>query len=105
MSAPEALMQQAMEKNLMYVYYVIRGTRAGEPVEHDGEIDEAGCPGVDLRDGPMVLDYLSRKIDQEVGTTCTWESSELTDSFFEIEDSYVYYDNRWMRRSDMPLKR
>ena len=89
----------------MYVYYVIRGTRAGQSVELEGDIDEETFPGVDLRDGPQVLATVARKFDQEAGETCAWESSELTDSFFELEDSYIYHNDRWMRRSDRPLKR
>jgi len=40
----------------MYIYYVLRGTRAGTPVEVEGDIDEEHFPGVDLGDG--IRDFL-----------------------------------------------
>ena len=35
----------------MYIYYVLRGSQGGKPVELDGDIDEEHFPGVDLGDG------------------------------------------------------
>lgn len=89
----------------MYVYYVLRGTQAGQSTELEGEIDEEGFPGVDSDDGKAILSYLVAKVNREVGTAGNWEEAELTDSFFNREDSYIFFDGRWMRRSDAPWRK
>ena len=33
---------------IMYIYYILRGTQAGNAIELEGDIDEEGFPGVDL---------------------------------------------------------
>lgn len=87
----------------MYIYYVLRGTRSDKPVELEGDIDEETFPGVDLGDGRAVLSYLTQNLEAEQGTL--WEEAELTDSFFNQEDSYIYFNDRWMRRSDAPWRK
>ncbi len=89
----------------MYIYYVLRGTQAGKPVELDGDIDEEHFPGVDLGNGRDVLNYLVQMIDGEAGTVGTWEEAELSDSFFNREDSFINFNGRWMRRSDAPWRK
>lgn len=87
----------------MYIYYVLRGTRSDMPVELEGDIDEETFPGVDLGDGRAVLNYLTANLEAEQGTL--WEEAELTDSFFNREDSYILFNDRWMRRSDAPWRK
>jgi len=89
----------------MYSYYVLRGTQAGKPAELEGEIDEEQCPGVDLKDGKALLNYLVEKVNHEENSAGSWHEAELTDSFFNREDSYIFFDGRWMRRSDAPWRR
>jgi len=87
----------------MYIYYVLRGTRSDKPVELEGDIDEETFPGVDLGDGRAVLNYLTANLEAEKGTL--WEEAELTDSFFNREDSFINFNDRWMRRSDAPWRK
>lgn len=89
----------------MYNYYILRGTQAGQPTECEGEIDEEQCPGVDLDDGKAILSYLVENISREEHPVERWEEAELTDAFFEREDSYIFFDERWMRRSDAPWRK
>lgn len=83
----------------MYNYYILRGTQAGKPYECEGEIDQEHCPGVDLNDVKAILSYLVEN------STGSWEEAELTDAFFNREDSYIFFDRRWMRRSDAPWRK
>lgn len=92
-------------ENTMYTYYVLRGTQADKPVELEGEIDEEQCPGVDLNVGPALLSYLAVRADQDAGSAGNWEEAELTDAFFDREDSYIFFTGRWMRRSDAPWRK
>jgi hypothetical protein len=89
----------------MYNYYILRGTQAGKPAELEGEIDEEHFPGLDLDDGKAILSYLVESANREEDSTGSWEEAELTDSFFNREDSYIFFDGRWMRRSDAPWRR
>lgn len=89
----------------MYIYYVLRGTRGGNPVELEGDLDEESFPGIDLNDGPAIIDFLAQKVNQEAGPAGTWEECDLTDSFFNREDTYLFYGGRWMRRSDTPWRK
>ncbi len=89
----------------MYIYYVLRGTRGGNPVELEGDLDEESFPGINLNDGPAIIDFLAHKINQEAGFAGTWEECDLTDSFFNREDTYLFYGGRWMRRSDTPWRK
>ena len=86
----------------MYIYYVLRGTQADAVVEREGDIEAEQFPGVDLGDGPAIINYLTRNIHTEPGT---WGECDLTDDFFNREDSYLLYNGRWMRRSDTPWRR
>ena len=89
----------------MYIYYILRGTQGGTPVELEGDIDEANFPGIDLDNGPDIIDCLVQKVNQESSSIGTWEECDLTDSFFNREDTFLYYNGRWMRRSDTPWRR
>lgn len=88
----------------MYTYYVLRGTRTGKVIEVEDEIDEERFPGVDLDDGPAIINSLM-SIVREEGAVGDWEECDLTDSFFNREDSYIYHNGRWMRRSDAPWRK
>ena len=88
----------------MYIYYVLRGTQAEKAIELEGDIDEEHFPEVDLGDGPVIINYLVKKLQAE-GIRGSWEACELTDSFFNREDHYMYYNDRWMRRSDTPWRK
>jgi len=89
----------------MYIYYILRRTEAGELVEHEGDLDEEQFPGVDLNNGPAIINHLVQKVNLEMGTSGAWEECDLTDSFFNREDNYVYFNGRWMRRSDTPWRK
>jgi hypothetical protein len=51
------------------------------------------------------LSYLVESANSEENSAGSWEEAELTDSFFNREDSYLFFDGRWMRRSDAPWRR
>lgn len=89
----------------MYIYYILRGTQAGKPTELEGDIDEEHFPEVDLADGKAVLNYLVATVNRATGSAGIWDEAELTDSFFNREDSYIFFDGRWMRRSDAPWRK
>jgi len=86
----------------MYIYYILRGTLADKAVEHEGEIDADQFPGVSLDDGPAIIAYLTKHIITE---PALWVDCDLTDDFFNREDTYLLYNDRWMRRSDAPWRR
>ena len=44
-------------------------------------------------------------IDPELRDTESVPLAESVDSFFEREDNYIYFNNRWMRRSDAPWRK
>jgi len=89
----------------MYIYYILRGSREGTTVELEGDIDEANFPNIDLDDGPSIIDSLVQKVNHESSSTGPWEECDLTDSFFNREDTYIFYNDRWMRRSDAPWRK
>lgn len=86
----------------MYIYYILRGTLADKAVEHEGEIEAEQFPGVDLDNGPAIATYLTKHIITE---QALWVECDLTDDFFNREDTYLLYNDRWMRRSDTPWRR
>ena len=86
----------------MYIYYILRGTLADEAIELEGDIEAEKFPGVDLDDGPAIITYLTKQIITE---QALWVECDLTDDFFNREDTYLFYDGRWMRRSDTPWRR
>ena len=86
----------------MYIYYILRGTLADQAIEREGDIEAAQFPGVDLDDGPAIISYLTKHIITE---PALWSECDLTDDFFNREDTYLFYDDRWMRRSDTPWRR
>lgn len=89
----------------MYIYYVLRGKQAGKVVELDGEIDEEHFQGIDLDDGRAILQHLVKEVDQQAGASGEWNEAELTDSFFNREDMFIYFNARWIRRSDAPWRK
>jgi hypothetical protein len=89
----------------MYIYYILRGTQAGDLVEHEGDLDDEQFPGIDLNNGPDIINSLVQKVNKETGITGNWEECDLTDSFFNREDNYVNFNGRWMRRSDTPWRK
>ena len=89
----------------MYIYYILRGHRQEKLVEYEGDIEGEHFPGVDLDNGPAIINHLVQKLNQKTGETDNWEECDLTDSFFNREDTYVNYNDRWMRRSDTPWRK
>lgn len=86
----------------MYIYYILRGTLADKAIEREGDIEAEQFAGVDLDDGPAIITYLTKHIVTE---PTLWSECDLTDDFFNREDTYLLYDGRWMRRSDTPWRR
>ena len=89
----------------MYIYYILRGHRQGKLVEYEGDIDAEHFLGVDLDNGPAIINHLIQTLRQETGETDIWEECDLTDSFFNREDTYINFNDRWMRRSDTPWRK
>jgi len=89
----------------MYIYYILRRTEFGEILEQEGDLDEEQFPGIDLNNGPAIINHLVQKINSETGTSGNWEECDLTDAFFNREDNFVYFNGRWMRRSDTPWRK
>lgn len=88
----------------MYTYYVLRSTQTGNTIEVEDEINEEQFLGVDLDDGPAIINHLMKMVHQK-GSVGDWEECELTDSFFNREDNYINHNGRWMRRSDAPWRK
>ncbi len=57
----------------MYTYYILRRTQEGETLEDEGELDAEVFPGVDLDNGPAIINHLVQKLNQETGKTDNWE--------------------------------
>ena len=89
----------------MYTYYILRRTQSGKTLEYEGDLDAEVFSGVDLDNGPAIINHLVQKLNQETGETDNWEECDLTDSFFNREDTYVNFNGRWMRRSDTPWRK
>lgn len=91
----------------MYIYYVLHGNQGDKQVEREGEIDEALFPGIDLSDGPAFITALTRQIREELGEDVwiEWTECDLSDAAFDTEDSYIFFNERWMRRSDAPWRK
>lgn len=88
----------------MYIYYILRGERGDRQVELEGDVDEEQFPGVNLEDGPAIINAVVTKLRAE-GTRGEWTECDLTDSFFNREDTYIYFNDRWIRRADAPWRR
>jgi hypothetical protein len=88
----------------MYTYYVLRRASNDNAIELEGEIDETSFPGIDLSNAPALLAAIIQKAQAE-GQNGPWEECDLTDSFFNQEDTYIYFHNRWIRRSDAPWRK
>lgn len=88
----------------MYVYYILRGTQGSIRIELDGDVNEEQFPGVDLGNGPDIINHLVENLRAK-GTAGEWEECDLTDSFFDREDNYINFNGRWMRRSDAPWRK
>lgn len=88
----------------MYIYYVLHGTQGEKSVEYEGDLSEEQFPTADLSDGPGIIQQIVENLRAE-GSVAEWSDCDLTDSFFDREDSYIYFNNRWMRRSDAPWRK
>ncbi len=88
----------------MYVYYILRGMQGEQSVEREGDLTEELFPGIDLSDGPITINALVQKL-QEPENTVVWETCDLTNDFFDREDNYIFFHNRWIRRSDAPWRK
>ncbi len=88
----------------MYVYYILRGTQRDQAVELEGDLTEELLPGIDLSDGPITINALVQKL-QQPESIVTWETCDLTNDFFDREDNYILFHNRWIRRSDAPWRK
>jgi hypothetical protein len=88
----------------MYIYYVLRGISGEKPVEYEGDLSEELLPDINLSDGPATIQQIVQNLRTE-GTVAEWSACDLTDSFFDREDNYIYFNNRWMRRSDAPWRK
>ncbi len=86
----------------MYVYYILRGTKKDTTVELDGDITAEQFPGVDLTEGPDVINAVIQQL-QAQGTTQEWTECDLTNEYFDRDNTYTYVNKRWIRRSDVPL--
>jgi len=88
----------------MYIYYILHGTQGDQPIEQEGDLTEELLPGIDLSDGPITINALVQKL-QDTADTVAWEACDLTNDFFDREDNYIYFHNRWIRRSDAPWRK
>ncbi|MBO0780237.1 MAG: hypothetical protein J2P37_15540 [Ktedonobacteraceae bacterium] len=91
----------------MYIYYVLRGNQGDKQIEVEGDIDEEHFPGIDLEDAPALITFLVRRAREESGpnTWIEWTECDLSDSLFDEEDHYIFFNGRWMRRSDAPWRK
>ncbi|HTI14286.1 MAG TPA: hypothetical protein VL461_06910 [Dictyobacter sp.] len=87
----------------MYVYYILRATKSGEVIETEGDIDEETFPGVDLTEATDVITAAQEQLRAN-GDTTEWEECDLTTSYSDREDTYVYFQGRWIRRSEVAYK-
>jgi len=88
----------------MYIYYVLHGTQGETPTENEGELSTELFPNLDLSDAPTIIQHLVEQLQQD-GVKGEWTECDLTDDFFDQEDSYIYFHNRWIRRSDAPWRK
>ncbi|GCF07841.1 hypothetical protein [Dictyobacter arantiisoli] len=86
----------------MYVYYILRGTKKNQVVEFDGDVTEELFPGVDRTEGPDVIKAVVKKLAEQ-GTEENWTECDLTNEYYDRDDTYAYYNKNWIRRSDVPL--
>ena len=87
------------------MYYIVRGRRQGKLIEYEEDIDAERFPDVDLDNGPAIINHLVQQLNPEMGETDHWEECDLTDVFFNREDTYVHFNGRWMRRLDTPWRK
>lgn len=88
----------------MYIYYVLRGTRQGSSIEHEDDLTPEHFSEETLTDGPTLISQLVSKLASE-GITGEWSECDLTNDFFDREDHYLFYEKRWIRRSETPWRR
>ncbi|GLV56980.1 hypothetical protein KDH_38190 [Dictyobacter sp. S3.2.2.5] len=86
----------------MYVYYILRGTVNKEPVELEGDVDDEQFPNVDRTEGADVIQAVLKKLADE-GEQGEWTECDLTNEYFDRDDTYVFFNKKWIRRSDVPL--
>ncbi|QBD78301.1 hypothetical protein EPA93_20775 [Ktedonosporobacter rubrisoli] len=89
----------------MYIYYVLRGTQGEQQVELEGDLSEELFPGLDLQNGPAIIDHLVSRGKEEGSRNVEWSECDLTDSFFDQDDNYIFFNGRWIRRSDAPWRK
>ncbi|HEY7416572.1 MAG TPA: hypothetical protein VH593_15375 [Ktedonobacteraceae bacterium] len=88
----------------MYIYYILRGTRGDQIVEMEGDVNEESFPGIKLNDGPEIVTSIVQQV-RESDQQTEWTECDLTDDFFDREDTYILYGDRWMRRADAPWRK
>ncbi len=88
----------------MYIYYVLRGTRGDQDVEVEGDITEELFPDIKLSDGPALVSSIVERVRKD-GQWIEWTECDLTDDFFDREDTYIFYSGHWIRRSDAPWRK
>lgn len=88
----------------MYIYYVLRGKRGGEVVEFDDDIEQDNFAGIDLTEGLDVIQHITTKLHAEE-QNIEWSECDLTNEYFDREDSYIFYQQRWIRRSETPWRK
>lgn len=88
----------------MYTYYILRGTRNNQPIEEDGDISADLFPNADRSDGPGLI---ARIVDdlRTHGEPTEWEECDLTEEYFDREDTYITFEGRWQRRSETPWRK
>jgi hypothetical protein len=86
------------------MYSIVRGRRQGKLVAYEEDIDAERFPDVDLDNGPAIINHLVQILHSQMGETDYWEACDLTDSFFNREDTYIHFNGRGMCRSDTPWR-
>jgi hypothetical protein len=92
--------QGNIKGNTMYIYYVLRGMRGDQATEVEGDIDEAAFPNIKLDDGPALISQIVKLTSSDGWVE--WTECDLTDDFFNREDNYIFFEGRWIRRSNAP---
>ncbi|GHO43043.1 hypothetical protein KSX_12060 [Ktedonospora formicarum] len=88
----------------MYIYYVLRGKRGDEIVEFDDDIEQDTFSGIDLTEGLDVIQHITNKLHADE-QNIEWNECDLTNEYFDREDSYIFYQQRWIRRSETPWRK
>lgn len=86
----------------MYVYYVLRGAVNQQPAEFEGDVDDEQFPNVDRTEGIDIIHAVINKLAEE-GKQGEWTECDLTNEYYDRDDTYVFFNKKWIRRSDIPL--